>query len=198
MMMGNIRSGWNHIKILKIKLWSFYSSEIEPSLKPYTYQESKTYLTYLTDLATFISSRVESDVVLAIPQLSYPELKNRDELVDKMTEKGFMTCHWTRERLTTAQVEAAMKEIAVLHATGLVYRMNLKEDICKMYPWLKEDMYTSYIAKELMAKYLDSYLHYLSHYPNADKTVTKLRGLKTSIFELLNTLRRPSDVLGTR
>lgn len=156
------------------------------------------YLTYLKDLSAFIIDRVGSDVVLAIPQLSCPEVVSRDKLVEKMCEKKFRSCHWTKERLNMEQVKSAMKEMAVLHATGLVYRMNLKEDICTMYPWLREDMYSSYVAKELLAKYLNSFLQYLSQYENADKTITKLRGLKSNIIRLISTLRRPTDALGKR
>ena len=137
-------------------------------------------------------------MVLAVPQLANPEVTSRDMLVDKLVNEGFRVCHWTKERLNGEQVGAAMKEMATLHSTGLVYRMNLKEDISKIYPWIMEDMYTSYIAKELIAKYLDSYLHYLSHYKGAENTVTKLRGIKSNIFQLLVSLRRPSDILGSR
>ena len=70
-------------------------------------------------------------------------------MVEQLTKEGFRTCHWTRERLSREKVGAAIKEMAVLHSTGLVFRMNLKEDICKVYPLIAEDMYTSYIAKDL-------------------------------------------------
>ena len=43
-----------------------------------------------------------------------------------------------------------------------VYRMSLKEEIDVKYPYLEDDLYTSNMAKELLAKYLDSYLQFLT------------------------------------
>jgi len=40
--------------------------------------------------------------------------------------------------------------------------MSLKEEIDEKYPYLEDDLYTSNMAKELLAKYLDSYLHFLT------------------------------------
>jgi len=180
------------------KLKDSISLGLAQSSKPYSNQETRAYLTYLKDLLEFIYERVGSEVALAIPQLLHPDMKSRNEIVGKMTENGFKTCHWTRERLNMEQVKAAINEVAVLHATGLVYRMNLKEDICMMYPWLMEDMYSSYVAKELLAKYLNSFLQFLSQFENAERTVHKLNGLKNNIIELISSLRRPSDTLGTR
>ena len=41
--------------------------------------------------------------------------------------------------------------------------MSLKEEIDVKYPYLEDDLYTSNMAKELLAKYLDSYLHFLTY-----------------------------------
>ena len=43
--------------------------------------------------------------------------------------------------------------------------MSLKEEIDEKYPYLESDLYTSNMAKELLAKYLDSFLHFLSTLP---------------------------------
>ena len=40
--------------------------------------------------------------------------------------------------------------------------MSLKEEIDVKYPYLEDDLYTSNMAKELLAKYLDSYLQFLT------------------------------------
>ena len=52
--------------------------------------------------------------------------------------------------------------------------------------------------QELLAKYLDSYLHYLSLLPGLDDAVNVLRKFKSRIFHLLVNLRRPTDSLGKR
>jgi hypothetical protein len=65
-----------------------------------------------------------------------------------------------------------VKELANFHACGLAYRMSLKEEIDEKYPYLDDDLYTSNMAKELLAKYLDSFMHFLSLLPG-----------KTSVFE---------------
>lgn len=41
--------------------------------------------------------------------------------------------------------------------------MSLKEEIDEKYPYLDDDLYTSNMTKELLAKYLDSYLHFLTY-----------------------------------
>lgn len=55
------------------------------------------------------------------------------------------------------------------------------------------------MAKELLAKYLDSYLHFLTYLdPSIQEHVFKLRKLSNEVFQLLFKLRRPNDPLGTR
>ena len=57
----------------------------------------------------------------------------------------------------------ALTELAKFHACGLAYRMSLKEEIDEKYPYLDDDLYTSNMTNELLAKYLDSYLHFLTY-----------------------------------
>jgi hypothetical protein len=52
--------------------------------------------------------------------------------------------------------------------------------------------------QELLAKYLDSYLHYLSQLAGVEQAVTILRRFKSRIFHLLVNLRKPTDSLGKR
>ena len=59
----------------------------------------------------------------------------------------------------------SLRERGAFHACGLAYRMSLKEEIDEKYPYLESDLYTSNMAKELIAKYLDSFLHFLSTLP---------------------------------
>ena len=92
----------------------------------------------------------------------------------------------------------AVAELARFHACGLAYRMSLKEEIDDKYPYLEDDLYTSNMAKELLAKYLDSFLHFLSLLPGIQEHVLKLRKISNEVFGLLVKLRRPSDPLGTR
>lgn len=76
------------------------------------------------------------------------------------------------------------------------YRMSLKEEIDEKYPYLDDDLYTSNMSKELLAKYLDSYLHFLSLLPGIQEHVHKLRKISSDVFQLLVKLRRPTDPLG--
>ena len=74
--------------------------------------------------------------------------------------------------------------------------MSLKEEIDEKYPYLEDDLYTSNMSKELLAKYLDSYLHFLSLLPGIQEHVHKLRKISSDVFQLLVKLRRPTDPLG--
>ena len=81
----------------------------------------------------------------------------------------------------------------------MVYlKCSVQEEHEDKYPWLMEDLITSSTAKELLAKHLDSYLHYLSLLPGVERTVALLRKIEHRIFDLLQSLRRPEDKLGTR
>lgn len=55
-----------------------------------------------------------------------------------------------------------------------------------------------FIIQELLARYLDSYLHYLSLLPGVEKVIAQLKKIKHKIFDLLVALRRPTDALGKR
>ena len=74
--------------------------------------------------------------------------------------------------------------------------MSLKEEIVEKYPYLEDDLYTSNMSKELLAKHLDSYLHFLSLLPGIQEHVLKLRKISSDVFQLLVKLRRPRDPLG--
>ena len=56
--------------------------------------------------------------------------------------------------------------------------MSLKEEIDVKYPYLEDDLYTSNMAKELLAKYLDSYLQFLTR---LDPSI-QVRIMKTSLI----------------
>lgn len=98
--------------------------------------------------------------------------------------KGFVTKDWFKYKLTHNEVLLALTELAKLHACGLAYRMSLKEEIDEKYPYIEDDLYTSSMAKELLAKYLDSYLHFLSHLPGLKSHVNKLRKISPNLFEV--------------
>ena len=77
--------------------------------------------------------------------------------------------------------------------------MSLKEEIDERYPYLEDDLYTSNMAKELLAKHLNSYIHFLSMLPGiCPDHVKQLRKISADVFQLLVKLRRPRDPLGTR
>ena len=94
-----------------------------------------------------------------------PTLNVRDQsvlVIEDLAEKGFSSKDWFKYKLDHQEVLLALTELAKFHACGLAYRMSLKEEIDEKYPYLEDDLYTSNMAKELLAKYLDSYLHFLT------------------------------------
>jgi len=154
---------------------------------------------YLTNLKKFIESRVGDEVKLSIPAEFHIDQEDpRANVVEDLHKEGFRTRDWVSQTLSQSEVSAAVREMAVLHATGLAYRMSLKDSFEDKYPWLMEDLFTSNIVKELLAKNLDSYLHYLTFLPGVAKTVSELRKVKHQVFDLIVNLRRPTDTLGTR
>ena len=84
-------------------------------------------------------------------------------VIEDLTKKGFLSKDWFKYKLNHSEVLLALTELAKFHACGLAYRMSLKEEIDEKYPYLEDDLYTSNMAKELLAKYLDSYLHFLTY-----------------------------------
>ncbi|TRY70868.1 hypothetical protein TCAL_10311 [Tigriopus californicus] len=169
--------------------------------------EVLVYAEFLKDLKNFVEARVGDNVTLKIPELyhgyqasdcegSVPD--NHVLIIEDLTKKGFKTRDWFTHKLTHEEVTLAVSELAKFHACGLAYRMSLKEEIDEKYPYLEDDLYTSNMAKELLAKYLDSYLHFLSLLPGIQEHVLKLRKISNEVFQLLVKLRRPSDPLGTR
>ena len=134
---------------------------------------------------------------LNIPSLSsdYRNLSNR-EMMERMTEAGWRL--QDSRRLERTEISAAIESMAVLHAAGLAYRMSIKTNFETKYPWLTNDLFTSNIAKELIAKHLDSYLHCLSFVSGAEKVVCQLRRIQPNVFQHLLALRRPTDDLGSR
>ena len=47
----------------------------------------------------------------------------------------------------------------------------------------------------LLAKYLDSYFHYLSTLPGVEEVVSTLKRNRSKIFQIIQSLRRPEDRL---
>ena len=84
-------------------------------------------------------------------------------VIEDLTERGFSSKDWFKYKLNHQEVLLALTELAKFHACGLAYRMSLKEEIDEKYPYLDDDLYTSNMTKELLAKYLDSYLHFLTY-----------------------------------
>ncbi len=164
--------------------------------------EVKVYSELLRDLKKFVKERVGNAVELRIPQLyhTYEDGTNDNHVlvIEDLAKKGFETRDWFRHKLTHNEVLLAVDELAKFHACGLAYRMSLKEEIDDKYPYLDDDLYTSNMAKELLAKYLDSFLHFLSLLPGIQEHVLKLRKISNEVFQLLVKLRRPSDPLGIR
>jgi len=157
------------------------------------------YQTYLRDLENFVNKRLrDGKIKLAIPQLNHKGVTSRRKLVEILEKENFTTCHWTKERLDLDRIKVALRELAFFHAAGFVFRMNLKDNLCKIYPWLKEDLHSTYFVKELLTKYLDSYLQYLSHFINSKNVVKKLRDNKNHILKLISSLRKPKDNIGSR
>lgn len=141
---------------------------------------------YVTDLNEFISERLGNKLVLGVSK------ESKDELV------GQGLTNPSSEKLSLDQTLAAVDSLAVFHAAGLAYRMSVKSGFEQKYPWLMEDIYTSGLSKELIARHLDSFLHCLSYLPGVEKTVAKLRKIEHDLFQYLVSLRRPTDALGSR
>lgn len=164
--------------------------------------EVKVYSELLRDLQKFVKERVGDMVKLKIPTLYHGyEDGSRDNhvlVIEDLAKKGFTTRDWFRHKLSHQEVLLAVDELAKFHACGLAYRMSLKEEIDDKYPYLEDDLYTSNMAKELLAKYLDSFLHFLSLLPGIQEHVLKLRKISNEVFQLLVKLRRPTDPLGCR
>ena len=118
---------------------------------------------YLNDLQEFVESRVGNTVQLNIPGLEKNNLKkSTTTIVEELTVKGWYKPDWNTTKLSLPQIRSAVDSMAVLHAAWLAFRMSMKNNFEQCYPWLMEDLYTSNMAKELIAKHLDSYLHCLS------------------------------------
>lgn len=159
--------------------------------------EVNVYKELLTDLQQFIKNRVGDTIKLNIPTLYHgftdsntPSLMNggsKDQsvlVIEDLARQGFATKDWFKYKLTHNEVLLALKELAKFHACGLAYRMSLKEEIDEKYPYIEDDLYTSSMAKELLAKYLDSYLHFLSHLPGLKSHVHKLRKISSNVFDV--------------
>ena len=81
----------------------------------------------------------------------------------------------------------------------ITYTMSRMEWICLVTIVLVLNyffVFQSNMSKELLAKYLDSYLHFLSFLPGISEHVHKLRRVSDDVFQLLIKLRRPTDTLG--
>ena len=155
--------------------------------------EVKVYHELLRDLQKFIAERLpRNPIQLRIPKLYHgfkdiqekmntllgPQIMTVREqsvlVIEDLTEKGFASKDWFKYKLSHEEVKLSLTELAKFHACGLAYRMSLKEDIDEKYPYLEDDLYTSNMAKELLAKYLDSYLHFLTYLDPAIQVKCKL------------------------
>ena len=161
--------------------------------------EVNVYKELLTDLQVFIKERVGDKIKLNIPTLYHGFTDSNTTFVNNtnggasdqsvlviedLARKGFATKDWFKYKLNHNEVLLALKELAKFHACGLAYRMSLKEEIDEKYPYIEDDLYTSSMAKELLAKYLDSYLHFLSHLPGLKSHVHKLRKISSNVFDV--------------
>lgn len=149
---------------------------------------NKQSLEYVKDLDNFVSLRMKDKM-----KLNVAELKD-----DPLTDEGWYQEDWCQRKLGREEISAALESMASLHAAGLAYRMSTKNNFEKHYPCLSRDLFTSHVAKELIAKHIDSYLHSLSSIPGADKVVGQLRKIQPNVFQHLVALRRPNDELGAR
>ena len=152
-------------------------------------------LDYLQDLEKFVKQRMKDKMVLKIPDLVYDD---REDMVERLGDQGWYQHDWSERRLTREELSSALESMATLHAAGLAFRMSNKKNHEKQYPSLIPDLFTSNLAKELIAKHIDSYLHCLSCLPGVEKTVCKLRMIQPNVFQHLVALRRPNDELGSR
>ena len=66
------------------------------------------------------------------------------------------------------------------------------------YPWLSQDVFSSNVVREMIAKHLNTFLHFLSALPGSYEVCTRLRVLQSEVFQLMVNLRRPTDELGNR
>jgi len=105
---------------------------------------------------------------------------------------------WNRRRLTRQELSSAVESIANLHAAGLVFRMSNKKEIENQKPIFSQDIFTSSITKELVAKHIDSFLYCLSSLPDSEKIVKKLKQMEPYVFQYLLNLGRPTDELASR
>ena len=77
-------------------------------------------------------------------------------------------------------------------------RMSLSRSFEAKYPWLSQDLFSSNLVAELIAKHLNTYLHFLSALPGSYQLCTRLGAIQSDVFQLLVNLRRPTDQAGTR
>lgn len=154
---------------------------------------------YLKELQEFVTARIGHKIKLNIASLEKKHQdKNTAMLREELITQGWYSPNWNTTKLTLAQIQSAVESMAVLHAAGLAYRMSMKNSFEQRYPWLMEDIYTSNMTKELIARHLDSYLHCLLFLPGSEKVVSKLRRIEQNLFQYLVSLRRPNDALGSR
>ena len=167
--------------------------------KQYGDHDKQVFNEFLKVLQDFKTARVGNKVELNIPGLENHNLdKNPSMLVEELRKDGWASPDWQTTKLSNAQILSAVSSMAVLHATGLAYKMSAKNSLDDLYPWLVEDLYTCNMTKELLARHLDEYLHCLSFIPGTENIVSKLRKIEQNVFQYLVQLRRPNDALGSR
>ena len=76
--------------------------------------------------------------------------------------------------------------------------MSLSRSFEAKYPWLSQDLFSSNLVAEMIAKHLHTYLHFLSALPGAHQLCTRLRTIQSEVFQLMVNLRRPTEELGNR
>ena len=76
--------------------------------------------------------------------------------------------------------------------------MSLSRSFEGKYPWLSQDLLSSNMVGELLARHLNTYLQFLSALPEAHHLCARLRTIQSEVFQLMVKLRRPSDELGSR
>lgn len=92
--------------------------------------EAKVYSELLHDLQMFVKARVGDTVELKIPTIdpdeegsagSYQE-DSHTQVVEDLSQKGFQTKDWFKQKLDHAEVKLTVDELAKFHACGLAYR----------------------------------------------------------------------------
>ena len=158
-------------------------------------------LSYLQDLRAFVTRRLGRGLGVVMEE-------EMDQ--SEAEEAGWYRVDWREGRLSREETTSALETMVQLHTASLAYRwtspireiinkstivsfrISMKTSFSSRYPWLSQDFFSGNIVRELIAKHLHSYLHFLSAIPGSEPVVSKLRGIQADVFQLLFTLRRPA------